>query len=85
MFLITVGETNSSIVSQKEDIPEMIETLTEEVPPLENADSDGKESPDAHDEASTNETETEVKLNEVNERLKTFFSSIGLKFTLKKD
>ncbi|XP_029568745.1 A-kinase anchor protein 12 [Salmo trutta] len=80
-----VGETNSSIVSQKEDIPEMIETLTEEVPPLENADSDGKESPDAHDEASTNETETEVKLNEVNDSFKKFFSSIGLKFTLKKD
>uniref|UniRef100_A0A673WDP0 A kinase-anchoring proteins AKAP-5 and AKAP-12 calmodulin (CaM)-binding domain-containing protein n=1 Tax=Salmo trutta TaxID=8032 RepID=A0A673WDP0_SALTR len=85
LFLITVGETNSSIVSQKEDIPEMIETLTEEVPPLENADSDGKESPDAHDEASTNETETEVKLNEVNDSFKKFFSSIGLKFTLKKD
>ncbi|XP_071238491.1 A-kinase anchor protein 12-like [Salvelinus alpinus] len=80
-----VGETNSSIVSQKEDIPEMIETLTEEVPPLENADSDGKESPDADDEASTNETETDVKLNEVNDSFKKFFSSIGLKFTLKKD
>uniref|UniRef100_A0A8K9USZ3 A kinase-anchoring proteins AKAP-5 and AKAP-12 calmodulin (CaM)-binding domain-containing protein n=1 Tax=Oncorhynchus mykiss TaxID=8022 RepID=A0A8K9USZ3_ONCMY len=79
------GETNSSIVSQKEDIPEMIETLTEEVPPLENTDSDGKESPHVDDEASTNETETEVKLNEVNDSFKKFFSSIGLKFTLKKD
>uniref|UniRef100_A0A8C7ID86 A kinase-anchoring proteins AKAP-5 and AKAP-12 calmodulin (CaM)-binding domain-containing protein n=1 Tax=Oncorhynchus kisutch TaxID=8019 RepID=A0A8C7ID86_ONCKI len=85
LFLITVGEANSSIVSQKEDIPEMIETLTEEVPPLENTDSDGKESPDVDDEASTNETETEVKLNEVNDSFKKFFSSIGLKFTLKKD
>uniref|UniRef100_A0A8C8LNM3 A kinase-anchoring proteins AKAP-5 and AKAP-12 calmodulin (CaM)-binding domain-containing protein n=1 Tax=Oncorhynchus tshawytscha TaxID=74940 RepID=A0A8C8LNM3_ONCTS len=85
LFLITVGEANSSIVSQKEDIPEMIETLTEEVPPLENTGSDGKESPDVDDEASTNETETEVKLNEVNDSFKKFFSSIGLKFTLKKD
>ncbi|XP_029531766.2 A-kinase anchor protein 12-like [Oncorhynchus nerka] len=80
-----VDEANSSIVSQKEDIPEMIETLTEEVPPLENTDSDGKESPDVDDEASTNETETDVKLNEVNDSFKKFFSSIGLKFTLKKD
>ncbi|KAK6304741.1 hypothetical protein J4Q44_G00253270 [Coregonus suidteri] len=80
-----IVETNSSIVSQKEDIPETIETLTEELPPLEKADSDGKESPDADDEASTNETETEVKLNEVNDSFKKLFSSIGLKFTLKKD
>uniref|UniRef100_A0A4W5RBD5 A kinase-anchoring proteins AKAP-5 and AKAP-12 calmodulin (CaM)-binding domain-containing protein n=1 Tax=Hucho hucho TaxID=62062 RepID=A0A4W5RBD5_9TELE len=85
VFLGTFNATNSSIVSQKEDILETIETLTEEVPPLENADSDGKVSPDADDEASTNETKTEVKLNEVNDSFKKFFSSIGLKFTLKKD
>ncbi|CAB1335539.1 unnamed protein product, partial [Coregonus sp. 'balchen'] len=72
-------------LQRKEDIPETIETLTEELPPLEKADSDGKESPDADDEASTNETETEVKLNEVNDSFKKLFSSIGLKFTLKKD
>uniref|UniRef100_A0A668AB11 A kinase-anchoring proteins AKAP-5 and AKAP-12 calmodulin (CaM)-binding domain-containing protein n=1 Tax=Myripristis murdjan TaxID=586833 RepID=A0A668AB11_9TELE len=68
----------------KENVPETEEPLKEEETPLENVEINEKESPDADESEPSDITETEAKLNEINEGFKKFFNNIGLKFTVKK-
>ncbi|XP_029900728.1 A-kinase anchor protein 12 [Myripristis murdjan] len=83
-FLSADCDTSSALVSPEENVPETEEPLKEEETPLENVEINEKESPDADESEPSDITETEAKLNEINEGFKKFFNNIGLKFTVKK-
>ncbi|KAI1897634.1 hypothetical protein AGOR_G00085290 [Albula goreensis] len=85
--LAEVGQTDSVSVSQKEDGPETMETLQEEVAPQVNGEKEEKELPSADAVTSTEEEKSaEDSSGEANEvGFKKIFRFVGFKFTLKKD
>uniref|UniRef100_A0A4W5KA32 A kinase (PRKA) anchor protein 12b n=1 Tax=Hucho hucho TaxID=62062 RepID=A0A4W5KA32_9TELE len=73
-------------VSQKEEVPETMDSLQAEVPPQVNGEKDENESPDANNITSAEEKEVEEKPGEANEvGFKKIFKFVGFKFTVKKD
>ncbi|KAK7150349.1 hypothetical protein R3I93_011567 [Phoxinus phoxinus] len=78
-----VGQTDT--ISQKEDSPETIEVLQEEVTPQVNGEK-GDDSANADEITTAEEKVVEEKQEETNEvGFKKIFRFVGFKFTLKKD
>ncbi|XP_064847364.1 A-kinase anchor protein 12b isoform X2 [Oncorhynchus masou masou] len=72
--------------SQKEEVPETMDSLQAEVPPQVNGEKDENESPDTNNITSAEEKEVEEKPGEANEvGFKKIFKFVGFKFTVKKD
>ncbi|XP_046877064.1 A-kinase anchor protein 12b isoform X2 [Hypomesus transpacificus] len=81
---LTVGQTDGG--SQKEEVPETMDTLQGEVAPQVNGEKEEKGTPDADDITASEEKATEEKPGEANEvGFKKIFRFVGFKFTLKKD
>ncbi|KAK6295540.1 hypothetical protein J4Q44_G00347660 [Coregonus suidteri] len=79
-------EVDGVSVSQKEEVPEMMDSLQAAVAPQVNREKEEKESPDANNITGPEEKEVEEKPGEANEvGFKKIFNFIGFKFTLKKD
>ncbi|KAG7460850.1 hypothetical protein MATL_G00203250 [Megalops atlanticus] len=84
--LAEVGQTDATSVSQKEDGPETMEVLQEEVAPQVNGEKEEKESPSADEVTAAEEKADEEKATSANEvGFKKIFRFVGFKFTLKKD
>ncbi|KAM8832872.1 A-kinase anchor protein 12b isoform 2-T2 [Spinachia spinachia] len=82
--LAEVGQPDG--VAQKEEVPEMIDTVQGDVAPEVNSDKVEKESPDANDISAVEEKAAEEKPEDANEvGFKKIFRFVGFKFTLKKD
>ncbi|XP_041106267.1 A-kinase anchor protein 12-like isoform X2 [Polyodon spathula] len=87
---LTVGQSDSAAVSQKDEVAEKMETVQEEVESQVNGEKEKeKDSPAENNESPTEEkTEKEEKPSEpeTNEvGFKKVFKFVGFKFTLKKD
>ncbi|XP_055741229.1 A-kinase anchor protein 12b isoform X1 [Salvelinus fontinalis] len=79
-------EVDGVSVSQKEEVPETMDSLQAEVPPQVNGEKDENESPDTNNITSAEEKEVEEKPGEANEvGFKKIFKFVGFKFTVKKD
>ncbi|CDQ75243.1 unnamed protein product [Oncorhynchus mykiss] len=79
-------EVDAVSVSQKEEVPETMDSLQAEVPPQVNGEKDENESPDTNNITSAEEKEVEEKPGEANEvGFKKIFKFVGFKFTVKKD
>ncbi|KAK1795602.1 hypothetical protein P4O66_001098 [Electrophorus voltai] len=79
-----VGQTDAT--PQKEDSPETIEVLQDEVSPQVNGEQEESECVKADKTTAIEETVVEEKPNEANEvGFKKIFRFVGFKFTLKKD
>ncbi|XP_062323190.1 A-kinase anchor protein 12b isoform X1 [Osmerus eperlanus] len=82
--LAEVGQTDGG--SQKEEVPETMDTLQGEVAPQVNGEKEEKGTPDADDITAGEEKAAEEKPGEANEvGFKKIFRFVGFKFTLKKD
>uniref|UniRef100_A0A4W4FTK7 A kinase-anchoring proteins AKAP-5 and AKAP-12 calmodulin (CaM)-binding domain-containing protein n=1 Tax=Electrophorus electricus TaxID=8005 RepID=A0A4W4FTK7_ELEEL len=82
--LSEVGQTDAT--PQKEDSPETIEVLQDEVSPQVNGEQEESECVKADKTTAIEETVVEEKPNEANEvGFKKIFRFVGFKFTLKKD
>uniref|UniRef100_A0A4W4FTG8 A kinase-anchoring proteins AKAP-5 and AKAP-12 calmodulin (CaM)-binding domain-containing protein n=1 Tax=Electrophorus electricus TaxID=8005 RepID=A0A4W4FTG8_ELEEL len=83
-FFFSVGQTDAT--PQKEDSPETIEVLQDEVSPQVNGEQEESECVKADKTTAIEETVVEEKPNEANEvGFKKIFRFVGFKFTLKKD
>ncbi|XP_035615920.2 A-kinase anchor protein 12b isoform X1 [Oncorhynchus keta] len=79
-------EVDAVSVSQKEEVPETMDSLQAEVPPQVNGEKDENVSPDTNNITSAEEKEVEEKPGEANEvGFKKIFKFVGFKFTVKKD
>ncbi|KAG7465723.1 hypothetical protein MATL_G00156610 [Megalops atlanticus] len=84
--LVEVGQTDSVLVPQKEEVLEVMEVLQEEAAPQLKIETEEKESPDANDITPTEEKAPEEEPGEASEvGFKKIFKFVGFKFTLKKD
>ncbi|XP_036398715.1 A-kinase anchor protein 12 [Megalops cyprinoides] len=84
--LVEVGQTDSVLVPQKEEVLEVMEVLQEEAAPQLKIETEEKESPDANDITPTEEKAPEEEQGEASEvGFKKIFKFVGFKFTLKKD
>ncbi|KAM4633805.1 A-kinase anchor protein 12b [Polymixia lowei] len=84
--LAEVGQPDSVSMAQKEEAPEAMDTIQDEVAPQVNGEKVEKESPDANDISAVEEKAAEEKPGEANEvGFKKIFRFVGFKFTLKKD
>ncbi|KAM3861085.1 A-kinase anchor protein 12b [Diretmus argenteus] len=84
--LTEVGQPDSVSVTQKEEAPETMDNIQDEVTPQVNREKVEKESPDANDIITVEEKAAEEKPEEANEvGFKKIFRFVGFKFTLKKD
>lgn len=82
--LFAVGQTEA--MPQKEDSPESVEVLEDEVSPQVNGEQEEKECVSADETKPTEENVAEEKPTESNEvGFKKIFRFVGFKFTLKKD
>ncbi|KAG9283009.1 A-kinase anchor protein 12 isoform X1 [Astyanax mexicanus] len=82
--LAEIGQTDA--MPQKEDSPESIEVLQDEVSPQVNGDQEEDKSISVDKTTSVSEEKVEDKPNESNEvGFKKIFRFVGFKFTLKKD
>lgn len=82
--LAEIGQTDA--MPQKEDSPESIEVLQDEVSPQVNGDQEEDKSISVDKTTSESEEKVEDKPNEANEvGFKKIFRFVGFKFTLKKD
>lgn len=83
---LTVGQPDGVSVAQKEEAPETVDTIQDEVAPQVNGEKVEKESPDANDISAVEEKAAEEKPDDGNEvGFKKIFRFVGFKFTLKKD
>ncbi|XP_036437901.1 A-kinase anchor protein 12b isoform X2 [Colossoma macropomum] len=81
---LTVGQTDA--MPQKEDSPETIEVLQDEVSPQVNGEQEEDKSVDVEKSEAIEEKAAEEKPSESNEvGFKKIFRFVGFKFTLKKD
>lgn len=84
--LTEVGQPDSVSVAQKEEAPETMDTIKDEVAPQVKGEKVEKVSPDDNDIAIVEEKAAEEKQDEANEvGFKKIFRFVGFKFTLKKD
>ncbi|XP_026854155.2 A-kinase anchor protein 12b isoform X2 [Electrophorus electricus] len=82
----TLSEGQTDATPQKEDSPETIEVLQDEVSPQVNGEQEESECVKADKTTAIEETVVEEKPNEANEvGFKKIFRFVGFKFTLKKD
>ncbi|XP_028252892.1 A-kinase anchor protein 12b isoform X2 [Parambassis ranga] len=82
--LAEVGQPDG--VSQKEEAPETMDTIQDEVTPQVNGEKVDKESPGANDISAGEEKAAEEKPDDASEvGFKKIFRFVGFKFTLKKD
>ncbi|KAK7907770.1 hypothetical protein WMY93_016382 [Mugilogobius chulae] len=85
-FIIAVGQPDGVSVAQKEEAPETMEAIQDEVAPQVNGEKVEKESADANDISVVEEKAAEEKSGDANEvGFKKIFRFVGFKFTLKKD
>ncbi|XP_056219121.1 A-kinase anchor protein 12b isoform X2 [Seriola aureovittata] len=83
---LTVGQPDGVSVAQKDEAPETMGTIQDEVAPQVNGEKVEKESPDANDISAVEEKAAEEKPDDANEvGFKKIFRFVGFKFTLKKD
>ncbi|XP_033846382.1 A-kinase anchor protein 12b isoform X2 [Periophthalmus magnuspinnatus] len=83
---LTVGQPDGVSVAQKEEAPETMDAIQDEVAPQVNGEKVEKESADANDISVVEEKATEEKSEDANEvGFKKIFRFVGFKFTLKKD
>ncbi|XP_076612669.1 A-kinase anchor protein 12b isoform X2 [Chaetodon auriga] len=83
---LTVGQADGVSVAQKEEAPETMDTIQDEVAPQVNGEKVEKESPDVNDISAVEEKVVEEKPDEASEvGFKKIFRFVGFKFTLKKD
>lgn len=83
---LTVGQPDGVSVAQKEEAPETMDTVQDEVTPQVNGEKVDKESPDANDISAVEEKAAEEKPDDASEvGFKKIFRFVGFKFTLKKD
>ncbi|KAM7367856.1 hypothetical protein PAMP_014125 [Pampus punctatissimus] len=81
-----VGQPDGVSVAQKEEAPETMDTIQDEVAPQVNGEKVEKESPDANDISAVEEKAAEEKSEDASEvGFKKIFRFVGFKFTLKKD
>ncbi|KAJ0060808.1 hypothetical protein NL108_001649 [Boleophthalmus pectinirostris] len=81
-----VGQPDGVSVAQKEEAPETMDAIQDEVAPQVNGEKVEKESADANDISVVEEKAAEEKSGEANEvGFKKIFRFVGFKFTLKKD
>ncbi|XP_044024379.1 A-kinase anchor protein 12b isoform X3 [Siniperca chuatsi] len=84
--LAEVGQPDGVSVAQKEEAPETMDTIQDEVAPQVNGEKMEKESPDANDISAIEEKAAEEKPDDASEvGFKKIFRFVGFKFTLKKD
>ncbi|XP_051816930.1 A-kinase anchor protein 12b isoform X2 [Acanthochromis polyacanthus] len=84
--LAEVGQPDGVSVAQKEEAPETMDTVQDEVTPQVNGEKVDKESPDANDISAVEEKAAEEKPDDASEvGFKKIFRFVGFKFTLKKD
>ncbi|KAM9798193.1 A-kinase anchor protein 12b [Neosynchiropus ocellatus] len=84
--LAEVGQPDGVSVAQKEEVPETMDTTTDEVTPQVNSEKAEKESPDANGISAVEEKAAEEKPDDTSEvGFKKIFRFVGFKFTLKKD
>ncbi|XP_073348879.1 A-kinase anchor protein 12b [Pagrus major] len=83
---LTVGQPDGVSVAQKEEAPETMDAIQDEVAPQVNGEKVEKESPDANDISAVEEKAAEEKPSDASEvGFKKIFRFVGFKFTLKKD
>ncbi|XP_039980976.1 A-kinase anchor protein 12b [Xiphias gladius] len=83
---LTVGQPDGVSVAQKEEAPETMGTIQDEVAPQVNGEKEEKESHDADDISPVEEKAADEKPNDASEvGFKKIFRFVGFKFTLKKD
>ncbi|XP_024147306.1 A-kinase anchor protein 12b isoform X1 [Oryzias melastigma] len=81
-----VGQPDGGTVAPKEEAPENMDTLPDEVTPQLNGEKLDKESPEANSLSSVEVKSTEEKGEDPGEvGFKKIFTIVGLKFTVKKD
>lgn len=86
LFAVSVGQPDGVTVAQKEETPEAMDTVPDEVAPQVNGEKDEKESPDVNDISEVEEKAAEEKPDDTTEvGFKKIFRFVGFKFTLKKD
>uniref|UniRef100_A0A3P9KM20 A-kinase anchoring protein 12 n=2 Tax=Oryzias latipes TaxID=8090 RepID=A0A3P9KM20_ORYLA len=84
--LAEVGQPDGGTVAPKEEVPENMDTLPDEVTPQLNGEKLDKESPEANNISSIEVKSTEEKGEDAGEvGFKKIFTIVGLKFTVKKD
>ena len=85
-LVISVGQPDGVSVAQKEEAPETMDAIQDEVAPQVNGEKVEKESPDANDISAVEEKAAEEKPGDASEvGFKKIFRFVGFKFTLKKD
>uniref|UniRef100_A0A8C6UA42 A kinase (PRKA) anchor protein 12b n=1 Tax=Neogobius melanostomus TaxID=47308 RepID=A0A8C6UA42_9GOBI len=83
---LTVGQPDGVSVAQKEEAPETMDTIQDEVAPQVNGEKVEKEPSDANEISPVEEKAAEEKPEDANEvGFKKIFRFVGFKFTLKKD
>ncbi|XP_029902513.1 A-kinase anchor protein 12b isoform X2 [Myripristis murdjan] len=84
---LTVGQPDGVSVAQKEEAPETMDTIQDEVTPQVNGEKVEKESPDAIEVSTTEEKKEEEKPVRQSSEVgfKKIFRFVGFRFTLKKD
>ncbi|KAG8011329.1 A-kinase anchor protein 12, partial [Nibea albiflora] len=83
---ISVGQPDGVSVAQKEEAPDTVDTVQDEVAVQVNSEKVEKESPDANDISAVEEKAAEEKPDDASEvGFKKIFRFVGFKFTLKKD
>lgn len=84
--LAEVGQPDGVSVAQKEEAPETMDTIQDEVAPQVNGEKVEKVSADANDISAVEEKAAEEKPDDASEvGFKKIFRFVGFKFTLKKD
>ncbi|RVE55775.1 hypothetical protein OJAV_G00230000, partial [Oryzias javanicus] len=84
--LAEVGQPDGGTVAPKEEMPENMDTLPDEVTPQLNGEKLDKESPEGNSLSSIEVKSTEEKGEDAGEvGFKKIFTIVGLKFTVKKD
>lgn len=84
--LAEVGQPDGVSVAQKEEAPEIMDAIQDEVAPQVNGEKVEKETADANDISVVEEKAAEEKTGDTNEvGFKKIFRFVGFKFTLKKD
>ncbi|XP_062293381.1 A-kinase anchor protein 12b isoform X1 [Scomber scombrus] len=84
--LTEVGQPDGVSVAQKEEAPETMDTIQDEVAPQVNGEKVEKVSADANDISAVEEKAAEEKPDDASEvGFKKIFRFVGFKFTLKKD
>ncbi|KAM9353989.1 A-kinase anchor protein 12b isoform 1-T1 [Pholidichthys leucotaenia] len=84
--LAEVGQPDGVSVGQKEEAPETMDAIQDEVPPQVNGEKADKETPDPNEISAVEEKEAEEKSADASEvGFKKIFRFVGFKFTLKKD